>query len=286
MAAEKCPKCGAGVQPTDTQCMDCGADLLEARRKAEATLIATARLPVAAAAPPRTAAATGRSEVGESADETRLRIFDQQLAEKLVGERQAAYASAGIALIICGVVAFIAKQQIDAAGGPAAFEQVTPAGIRHLGWAALADAAVTGMWLTLATLSAFLCGVGQSWRGLRAGQSIRAVADGEKPVPVGISMATKAGLLLFAIICPPMGLIMGLVFKLSNDDETAAMGGMLMLAGFVALLALVGNWLWGLAEHMKTKPRPTRKAADTALLLYALGAALSSSFAARRGRGR
>ncbi|MBC7287418.1 MAG: zinc-ribbon domain-containing protein, partial [Armatimonadetes bacterium] len=33
MRLEKCPRCGAKVQPTDTICLDCGLDLVEARKK-------------------------------------------------------------------------------------------------------------------------------------------------------------------------------------------------------------------------------------------------------------
>ena len=33
MALEKCPRCGAKVQPTDTVCLECGLDLIEARKK-------------------------------------------------------------------------------------------------------------------------------------------------------------------------------------------------------------------------------------------------------------
>ena len=261
MAAEQCPKCGARVQPTDTQCMDCGTDLLEERRKAEQTLIETARLPAAAAAPPPPAAARGISD-GERSEETRMRVFDEHLARQFVGERQAAYGTALIALVLCGVLAMIAARQIHDAGGLAAVRDVTPARLRDLGWGAFADAALTGTWRALAALSGVLCLVGQTWRGVMAGRSIRAVANGQKPVLVGISTATKAGLSLFSIICPPAGVILGLVLKASNDDETKALGGLLIWAGFAALLAVVLNWLWGLAEHIKIKPRPdrTRKA--------------------------
>jgi len=33
MALKKCPRCGAKVQPTDTVCLECGLDLVEARKR-------------------------------------------------------------------------------------------------------------------------------------------------------------------------------------------------------------------------------------------------------------
>ncbi|MGD8238364.1 MAG: zinc ribbon domain-containing protein [Armatimonadota bacterium] len=282
MAAQECPKCGATVQPTDAQCMDCGADLLEEQRKAERTLIETARLPVAAAAPPPTAAAMGRTDVGESSEETRLRIFDKHLAEALVSERLTAYVTAGIAFIMGLILAFTATRQLEAVGGLAGLKTLSPASVRHLG--ALSDNAVTGAWVLVAAVSAFLCFVGQTWRGVLAGKCIRAVEAGEKPVIVGISPATQVGLLLFTIICPPLGITLGFVLKLRPDEETSAFGGMLILAGLIALLVFALNWLVGLAGQLKTKPRPERRAPGAGVILYPLWTMASAMIERRRGR--
>jgi hypothetical protein len=280
--AAQCPKCGAKVQPTDQVCLECGADLLEERRKAERTLIETARLPVAAAAPPRAAAALGRAEVGESSEETRLRIFDQHLADVLAGERLTAYATAGIALVICAIVGLAASEQVRAAGGFAALKTLSPASVRQI--AALNDSAVTGTWLTLTALSAFLCLVGQTWRGVLAGKCIRAVQAGEKPLLVGISPATQVGLLLFGVICPPFGIILGIVLKLRPDEETAAFGGLLMWAGFLALLVFAVNLLVGLAQQLKARPRPQPMAPGAGMILYLL-CATAFAVIERRSRG-
>jgi len=250
--------------------------LLEARREAEEKLIATARIPVTTAIQTATAAAHGAVERGESSEKTRLRIFDKQMAKTLAGERVTAYATAGIALVICVPLAFLAHRQVQAAGGLTGLKDVTPAGLRQLGWSVFTDVGVTGMWLTLAAVSALLCLVGQGWRGIVAGRCIRAVEAGEKPLFVGISTTTKAGLLLFSFICPPVGLILGIVLKLRPHEETAALGGALMWAGFVALLAIVINLLWGMAEQIKTKPPPQRKPEDAVLLFYPLWATMCS----------
>ena len=273
MAEEACPKCGARVQQTDALCMDCGADLLEERRKVERTIIETARLPVAAATAPRTAAASGAAEVGERSEETRLRIFDKQLAEALAGERLTAFVTAGIAFILLAVLLFSATHQIQAAGGFSGLRTVTPSGIRHLRWAVFTDNAVTGMWLGIATVASSLCLIGQTWRGIVAGKCIQAVEAGEKPVLVGVSTATTAGLLLFGVICPPVGIIFGLILRLRPDADTAAFGGMLMWASFIALLLFGVNSLWGLAEGLKTRLPQERKVPEApAQLLYPLWA--------------
>ena len=282
MAATQCPKCGAKVQPTDTLCLDCGADLLAERRRAEQMIFQTARLPAAAAAPPRAAAATGRAEFGESSDQTRLRVFDKQFAEALVTERLTAYATAAIACVILILAAFFATEQIRAAGGLTGLKTVTPAGIRQLGWSVFTDPAVTGMWLALTAVSAFLCLVGQIVRAILAGRSIRAVEAGGKPAIVGISIATQGGLVLFSAICPPAGIIVGAILKLRRDEETAAFGGVMMWVGFIALLALAINCLWGLAEHLRTKPRPEPAVPRATLLLYPVWAIVSSRISRRK----
>ncbi len=128
MAGAACPKCGASVQQTDSQCMDCGADLLEEARRVERTIIETARLPMAAPTAPRTAAASGGVEVGELGEDTRLRVFDEQLAKTLVGERLTAFVTAGIAFMFLAILLFSATHQIQAVGGFSGLRTVTPSG--------------------------------------------------------------------------------------------------------------------------------------------------------------
>ncbi len=108
-------------------------------------------------------------------------------------------------------------------------------------------------------------------RGIAAGKCIQAVEAGEKPVLVGVSTTTTAGLLILSVICPPAGIIVGLIMKLRPDRETSALGGMLMYAGFIALLLLIVNWLWGMAEGLKPRLPQEKKAPEApSQLLYPL----------------
>ena len=63
-------------------------------------------------------------------------------------------------------------------------------------------------------LGLFLCLVGQIWRAIRAHHSIAAVARGEKPELVYLHAATRAGLIVVSVACPPAGIVFGLALPL------------------------------------------------------------------------
>jgi hypothetical protein len=268
--------------------MDCGADLAEAAGLA-ARLDDAIRVkqPVAAQAAPRVgAAARGMAAVGESSDATRLRIFDRHEAEKLRAERVTAFATAGIALILCVVFGVVAMNRFEAADGMAGVKELTMGSLR--GWDAFTNKAIAAIWFAGASLGSLLCVVGQVVRGLKASKAIALVAANKKPEIVGISVATQIGMLIYAVICPPFGIIVGIIMKLSKDENTSALGGMVLLFGFGALIVLVGNWLWGLGEAAAAKRRPAPKVEEGAALwwmLLPLWAPVAARLRSARQRG-
>jgi len=256
MGPRNCPECGAPVQPTDTHCMDCGVNLLEARAKIERQAMESRRIsPSAARAPIAGAAASGRAAPGETSDETRLRIFDQHEAEKLKGERITAFVSGALAGLAFIVLLVVGLSQIEAGGGLGALRTISAARVRSLGFMMLGEDEFLGAWLLALSVSALLCAAGQIIRGTTATQSIRAVEGGEKPVIVGISSGTQAGIMLFALLCPVLGLVVGIIMKLGRDEQTKSLGGIVIWLNLALMALLLLNYLWGLAARLhETKP--------------------------------
>jgi len=266
MLLERCPKCNARIAPTDTHCMDCGTDLLAhqdelktAATKKRALTDQEKRDRAQAAA---RAAARGRQWGVERSDETRLRVFDQQEAERMQHEMLTAWATAGIALVVTIGLLVGTHAELGAAGGWAGLKLATPARIRELQSEALGDHAIMGALLLGLTVSALLCAVGQTIRATTAMQSIAAVKRGEKPLVVSLHGATRAGLMLGAAVCPPAGIIIGVLLKLSRDEETRGVGGQCLVIAGLALLVHALNIVWGLAGHMKSKTEPKPEDVD------------------------
>lgn len=255
MPPRNCPECGGTVQPADTHCMDCGVSLLEAREKIERQAVESRRISTSAArAPIAGAAQSGMAAAGESSDETRLRVFDRQEADALKGERATAFVSGSLAGVLFILLLIVGWGQIEAAGGPSALREVSAERVRSLGIMVLGEGEILGTWVLGLSVSALLCAIGQVMRGVAASQSIRAVEAGEKPVIVGISASTQAGIMLFALLCPVLGLVAGIVMKLARDDQTKSLGGIVIWLNLAVIGALILNWLWGLAAKLREAP--------------------------------
>lgn len=247
------------VQPTDTQCMDCGVDLFEARMAIEREAQEGQRLSASAVRAQMSAggAAHGTAVPGESSEETRLRVFDRQEAQKLKGERVTAFVSGALAGLVFVVLLLFGLSQIEAAGGLDAVRSISGQRIRELGVTALGEDEILGAWALALSVAALLCAVGQIIRGTAAAQSVRAVEAGEKPVIVGISPSTQAGIMLFALLCPVLGLVVGIIMKLGRDDQTKYLGGIVIWLNLAGMAILVLNWLWGKAAALReTRPAP------------------------------
>ncbi len=250
MGQERCPECLEPVQPTDTQCMACGADLLVARDQQRQQLqqqsVAARTGPIADAA---AGAAAGRATPGETSEETRLRIFDQQEAKRLAAERVSVWVTGvlvgipGIAALVFGLVSLhrVGLSEVGTLGF---------ADLRHL--SILTDARFVAVILTGLGIAATMCAAGMARRGFLASRAIAEVKRGEKPTIVSLCWLTYYGLLLVAIFCPPLGLIVGILLKFSSDEDIKGVGGTMIILSLIVMAVWVANALLSLAEGFKS----------------------------------
>jgi hypothetical protein len=260
MLLERCPKCNAKIAPGDTQCLDCGEDLVkhreELRKAATAKKTLTHKEKIEMAQRAAAAAARGRGFGVETSEETRMRTFDKHEAEKVQHEMITAWATAFIGLVLGVIFLKIGADKYKLGGGFAGWKDLSMAKLRH-GDALFGESFVSLLALGLA-LSSFLCLIGQTFRALIAHKSITAVARGAKPEVVYIHPATRFGLVLASLCFPPAGLLFGLLMRMfGRDEDTKSLGGTMLTASLAVMGILVLNFLWGLAAGLKPAPEKT-----------------------------
>lgn len=253
-----CPKCGSEVAPADTHCMDCGVNLVEAREKERQVLreqSLAARMATGPVGVPANPAAAGVVGVGEkSSDETRIRAFDRQEAERLAEERKTAWVTALMAGIIGLVLLMVGHGRIGAGGGYAQVSAVLkPAAMREFG--VFANATFLGVMFLALGLAGVLIGVGQACLAMATSRAISDVKNNLKPEIVHISTFTIIGLFVVCVFCPPLGLLVGLLFFFGRNPDMKSIGGNMALVS-VAVVVLLGlNMLWGVAESFRSSAR-------------------------------
>jgi hypothetical protein len=258
MASQICPECGAVIQATDTHCMECGTDVVKARRELAEK---EKRERGAPAIDPNKAAVVqgargGMAAPGESVEKVRLKTFDKQLADKLTKERVAVILTAAMALAIGLVILFVGLKTLMGAGGLAAVRDLSYVGLREQGFGAFANMSFTGSAVTLLGIAGLLCAVGQSIRVVTATQAIAAVRRSERPDVVCISLWTKGGLLLASLLVAPFGIVLGIIFKMGEDEETQWLGGTMIKAGILSLAFIGVNLIWNLLADVASRPAP------------------------------
>jgi len=258
---ERCPKCNARIAPTDDICLDCGMDLKahleELRQAATAKRQLTSEEVRERAQKAAAAAARGRAFGVDRSEETRLRTFDKQEAEVVSSDVLTSWVTAGIALVIgIGAIA-LASNQLSAAGGAEGLKVLSMAKLREWGFGLAIQPPVLVLAGTGLAIGGLLCAAGQVWRAVLGQKSVAAVARGEKPLVIGTHPATRLGLILGAIACPPLGFLVGLIMRVgAQNEDTKAMGSQLFLVGLAILVILGLNMLWGLAAHIKPAETP------------------------------
>lgn len=253
-----CPRCGAKVSQTDTQCLDCGLDLVQARidivKEAQKNAPTVAK-PATGAAAAVNPAAAGLVAPGESAEEKRLRIFDKQQAQELRKQRPAVVVALVLAVAATAGLAALAKGFLGGAGGFAGIKTLTYAQFKALGFNLFTDPRVMFIVCAGLALAAFLCLIGEALRLWAVSAAITAVARGQVPNVVGVAIFTMIGLVIAAFFCPPLGLITGILFKLSKDQDTNSLGSMMIYASLLAAAVVIVNTIWNLAAaHLKAPP--------------------------------
>ena len=272
MALSICPKCHSKVAPTDTICMDCGADLIDAKldiveqakREARGGPAAPAS-PAAAAANP---AAAGIMAPGENADAVRLRVFDKQEADKLRQQRPGQIALVVIAALAGIVFAVTSLTFIKKAADLGGLKSLSVAEFKKLGADVASDPRVLAVCCICLALAGLLCLIGEIRRLLATNEAIRYVEAGETPNIIHLSIYTQIGLLLAAFFAPPFGLICGIVFKFSHDGDTKSMGSLMVYASLLGIAIVLINWIW--AASSAAKGNLTPKGTDTSCLPFRL----------------
>ncbi|MGC9316552.1 MAG: zinc ribbon domain-containing protein [Armatimonadota bacterium] len=245
MALTICPKCGATVQETDTHCMECGVNLAEAERElARREKQTRGGGPIIGDEPVIQGAAAGMAEPGETSEKVRLKEFDKQLAEKLVAERTAVIVTVVIALVAGAGTLLAGWSALKAVGGVAAVKAMSYTDLRERGLGAFADQTFVSVLLILLGLSGLLCMAGQIHRLVLAQRAVAQVRAGERPPVVGISGMTAWGLVIASFICPPLGIILGIIFKLAQDESTRDLGGAMVKSALVAVAVVVAHLIW------------------------------------------
>ncbi len=256
----KCPKCGGPIQRHDTVCMNCSADLIQAELEKKQALqedaVAARRAAEVAGGGNAGGAAAGRAAPDESSKETRMRIFDEQEAERLTQERLSCYVTAGLVALPAVALLTLGILRLQAVG-LAEIGTLNLADLRT--WAALGDARVITIVAVGLGLAGSLACLGLTHRAVGAGRAILQVKLGERPTIVSLALFTYWGLLLTALFCPPLGLIIGTALKFSSDEDIKGAGGTMIIVSLVVLGVLVINALLSLAEGLKS-PAPAAQA--------------------------
>lgn len=263
MALSICPKCHSKVAATDTVCMDCGADLLEAKHDIVEQAKREARGGPAAPASPAAAvanpAAAGIMLPGENADEKRLRVFDKQEADKLRKQRPAQVVLVIIAAIAGVVFAAASSGFLKKAADLGGIKSLSVAAFKKLGADVGSDPRILAVCCLCLALAGLLCLIGEIRRLLATNEAIRYVEAGETPNLVHLSVFTQIGLLLAAFFLPPFGLICGIMFKFSHDSDTKNMGSLMIYASLLAIAIVLMNWIWAASSAMKSNMAPKEK---------------------------
>ena len=238
--------------------MDCGADLSEARQKAKAALqdqsvagrTGSSDEPKVAI---RSAASAGRALPGESSKDTRLKVFDKQEAQVLKQDATTALVLAiiaalgGIGLLGAGL------SKMKTLGFGEVFG-LRPKDLQSFG--GLVDARLLAIALTGLGLAALLIAVGMFIRRQLSVAAVRNVEAGEKPEIVGLNGALQIGLLLLAVFCPPAGIIIGIIMKLSKDSDVSGFGGTVIWISLGVIVVLAANMLIGLLSEVAARHAP------------------------------
>lgn len=253
-----CPKCGHEVAKTDTHCMDCGTDLLAEREKERDVLrqmsmaarIGSGQHTVAGAS-------SGTMAVGEkSAEETRIRAFDAQEAERMVQERTTSWVSAGIALVFGVALVLVALSRIKAGGG---FDDLTdilkPKAFRNL--SNLGSPLMLGFLLLGLGVSGLLIAFGQIRLAMSTTRAIAQVRENLRPDIVQVSRATILGLFVLCIFCPPIGILIGLLMRFGRNPDLRPLGSRMVQIAVGIMVLFAGNMLFKLGDGLKTVAPPS-----------------------------
>ena len=263
MPVQICPECGAICQETDTHCMECGCDLAEAERRiARRAKEERGGGPIVGDKRTVEGAAAGMADPGETSEKVRLKTFDRHLAERLEKERAAVVVTAIIALVAGVGILLVGLKALQAAGGMEALRALEYTDLRERGFGAFVVPGFYSLLTILLGLAGLLCAVGQIRRLVQAQQAVNQVKRGERPVLVGISQLTWVGLLIASFVAPPLGIILGIIFMLSKDEPTRALGGQMIRSAILAIVIVIAHLIWNAIAEFASRQAPVPTAGE------------------------
>ena len=248
-----CPKCATKVSRWDTVCIECGSPLV-ADEQIDYDTAVTAGIVVGQTV---VGAAAGMAEPGENSEKTRLRVFDKHLAQQLSKERPAIVVltiiSLGLALALTHVAAGLFRKL---PGGLLSYKEFELNALISQRFGMMVDPQVLFVVAAGLALAGYLCTAGEAVRFVAASRAIAAVKAGQIPDVVGVTVLTRFGLMLAAALLPPVGLILGIILKLSQSNELRELGGkMIYLASAVIALVLLGV-VWDVMAEFAQSRKP------------------------------
>jgi hypothetical protein len=240
---------------TDQVCIACGLDLVDADRKLSARAAADAAPAKQPQPTVRNPAASGvATDVGQ---DTRLHVYDEFYAEELHKERTTAIASAAVGGGLGLVFSTMGLAFMGQAGGiGGVITGITPATMQQEGMACFADFGFLAALALGIGIAGILIAIGQVQRMYLAFAAIEDIKFGGRPTVVGIPTCTVVGMITASFLFPPLGLVLGPIFKLSDDSDTRDLGTKMLIAGAAAVVLFVANLLWGMAGQLRhVEPR-------------------------------
>lgn len=233
----ECPNCNSKVSPTDTACMDCGANLAEAAEKLKGDLRSqslagrTGRFDERRVAG---GAAAGAGKPGERSENTRLKIFDKHSVSGITQEMVTSFITALAALVAGAVLVSMGRGRFSAG-----FQIPDLALFRSFD--AFSNDRVMGLMFLGVGVGGGLIGIGQMIRGVLCALAIRDIRRDTRPTLVSLNLALQAGLVLVTIFCPPLGVVVAVFLRTSSDSDIQGFAQVLIYVGLAIIALLLIN---------------------------------------------
>lgn len=245
---KRCPRCAAKVGPWDTRCLECGAPLIPERKERDQKGSEGRAARAAAALGNSTGGArAGQAEAGEDWKKTRMKIYDKKFAEELRKARPAIIITAVLALIAGVVLTSVAWGLLQQLGGFSALSSIDFDRIQSLRFLAVLDETVLFFVTAGLAIASLLGAVGEFIRFRVASINIALIEDEEPPEIMGVHPASMIALLISSVVCPPLGLLFGIILRFNKGQELRSLGAQMIQYSLIVVALFLGSVIWDVA---------------------------------------
>ena len=249
-----CPKCAADVARSDTVCVECGCPLVPDGD--DDTRLGPAVSTHTYGAVSTNPASGGVASAGETSEKTRMRVFDQQLAAELSKSRPAIIVLAVISVVVGLILTSVASGLLRQLGGFSALGDIDLVALRAKRFGMLCDPQVVFVATAGLSLAGYLCAIGELLRFFAACRAIAAVKAGQIPDVVAATVLTRVGLLVAAVVLPPLGIVLGIIFKLTNSNDLKELGGQMLYLSLLVAAVVGVAVLWDVMAEIAGRHKP------------------------------